>query len=212
METLGINTRPGSPAWKALLSRAVMALDEDMLSSYRKRKEALERKLERNLSENGLTVPPYDFYMVQEVLVEYDKCGMFMDAIRNCGGRESECIEARAWDADIRLVWDFVRERVKARMAARAVDIAQNAQDGLRRLVTDEDCKLNIKALKIALESVSPELYGGGAKGGEDDESEEGRKKLPMSGGIMINIIGDAAAKLEAPKAGSKSGGVYIDV
>ena len=213
METLEKNTRPGSSAWKALLGRAVLALAEEGISAYRKRKDALERKLERNLSETGLTVPPYDFYMVQEVLVEYDKCGIFTEAIRNCGAKESECIEARAWDADIKLVWDFVRERIKARLAARASDIAQEAQEGLRRLVTDEECKLNVKALKMALESVAPELYGGGAKGsGDEEESDDSRKKIPMSGGIMINIIGDAAAKLEAPKSGGKSGGVYIDV
>jgi hypothetical protein len=213
METLEKNTRPGSSAWKALLGRAVLALDEEGISAYRKRKDALERKLERNLSETGLTVPPYDFYMVQEVLVEYDKCGIFTEAIRNCGAKESECIEARVWDADIKLVWDFVRERIKARLAARASDIAQEAQEGLRRLVTDEECKLNVKALKMALESVAPELYGGDAKGsGDEEESDDSRKKIPMSGGIMINIIGDAAAKLEAPKGGGKSGGVYIDV
>lgn len=205
--------RPGSPAWNSLLGRAVLALDEEGISAYRKRKDVLERKLERNMSENGIVVPPYDFYMVQEVMVEYDKCGIFGEALRKCGGRESECIEARAWDADIKLVWDFVRERIKARLAARASDIAQEAQEGLRRLVTDEECKLNVKALKMALESVAPELYGGGAKGsGDEDESDDNRKKLPMSGGIMINIIGDAAAKLEAPKGGGRSGGVYIDV
>ena len=213
MDTQVRNERPGSPAWNALLGRAVLALDEEGISAYRKRKDALERKLERNLSENGLSVPPYDFYMVQEVLVEYDKCGMFTEAILNCGAKESECIEARAWDADIKLVWDFVRERIKARLAARASDIAQEAQEGLRMLVTNEKCELNIRAIKMALESVAPELYGGGAKGsGDEEESDDSRKKIPMSGGIMINIIGDAAAKLEAPKSGGKSGGVYIDV
>ena len=214
METLEKNTRPGSSAWKALLGRAVLALDEEGISAYRKRKDALERKLERNMNETGLTVPPYDFYMVQEVLVEYDKCGIFTEAIRNCGAKESECIEARAWDADIKLVWDFVRERIKARLAARASDIAQEAQEGLRMLVTNEKCELNIRAIKMALESVAPELYGGGAKGsGEEEEKDDTRKKVQNSGGIVININGEAAAKLiEAPKSGGKSGGVYIDV
>ena len=214
METLEKKKLPGSPAWEALLLRAEMALDEAGLAAYNKKKADLAKKLERNMEERGMKSLPYDFYMVQEVLVEYDRCGKFGEALRNCGGSESECLEARSWDMEIKLVWDFVKERIKARMAARAVDIAQEAQDGLRQLVTDESCKLDAKAIKMALESVAPDLYGGGGGGRRTEaEGEDARRKLPMSGGVTINVVGDAAAKLLLePKAGEKSGGVFIDV
>ena len=213
METPPHKDRPGSPAWKSLLARAQLALDEAALAAYRKRRDAQERRLARSMEEHGLKEAPYDFYMVQEVLVEYDRCGVFSDALRSCNGREGECIEARAWDADIRLVWDFVKARLKARMAARALDIAQEAQEGLRKLVTDEECGLNVKALKMALEGAVPELYGGGAKASEDGDEEGGAKRVPVGGGgILVKIVADAAAKLEAPKSGGRSGGVYIDV
>lgn len=203
--------RPGSPAWNALLSRAVMALDEEGLADYRRLKSSMARKLERNMKEHGLSKAPYDFYMVQEVLVEYDRCGVFSDALALCNGKESECIEAKAWDADIRLAWDFVKARLRERMAVRAGDIAQKAQDGLLRKVTDPDCKLDPKALKLAMETVAPDLYGGGSGSGGGDE-DDGRRRLPASGGIVINIVGDAAAKLAEPKSGGRVGGVYIDV
>ncbi|MBQ1344762.1 MAG: hypothetical protein IIY62_00225 [Kiritimatiellae bacterium] len=213
METPPHKDRPGSPAWKSLLARAQLALDEAALAAYRKKKDSLERRLARSMEEHGLKEAPYDFYMVQEVLVEYDRCGVFSDALRLCNGREGECIEARAWDADIWLVWDFVKARLKARMAARALDIAQVAQEGLGRLVADEECGLNMKALKMALEGAVPELYGGGAKASEDGDEEGGAKRVPVGGGgILVKIVADAAAKLEAPKSGGRSGGVYIDV
>lgn len=189
-----------------------MSLDDDALKSFEKDKAAKEGKFRRNMEKQGLIVPPYDFYMVQEVLVEYDRCGRFTDAIRKCGGREEECIEAKKWDAEIKLVWDFIEERIADRMRARAKEIAQDAQEGLRRLVTDDECKLNARAIKMALESTVPDLYGGGGGKAEAEDEEDGRRKLPMSGGIMINIIGDAAAKLVAPKEGGRAGGVFIDV
>ena len=214
METPPHKERPGSPAWKSLLARAQMALDEEALAAYRKRKDGLERRLARSMEEHGLKEAPYDFYMVQEVLVEYDRCGVFSDALRSCNGREGECIEARAWDADIRLAWDFVKARLKARMAARAMDIAQVAQEGLGRLVADEECGLNVKALKMALEGAVPELYGGGGKPSEAEDGDAGgAKRVPIGGGgILVKIVADAAKKLEAPKSGGRSGGVYIDV
>ena len=212
METADSKARPGSPAWNSLLSRALMALDEEGAAEYRRVKESMAKKLERNMRERGFVVPPYDFYMVQEVLVEYDRCGMFAEALKLCGGRESECIEARAFDADIRLAWDFVKARLKERMAVRAADIALYAQEGLQKKVTDAKCGLDPKALKLALENVAPELYGGKGGGGGSDEGEDSRKKPPAPGGIVINIIGDAAAKLAEPKSGGRAGGVYIDV
>lgn len=187
-----------------------MSLDDDALAAFESDKAAKERKYARNVK--GDEKPPYDFYMVQEILVEYDKCARLTEAVRKCGGNESECIEAKKWDAEIKLVWNFVEERIVDRMRARAKEIAQDAQEGLSQLVTDAECKLNPKAIKMALEGTVPELYGGGGgKAGADEEADE-RRKLPMNGGIMINIIGDAAAKLMEPKAGGRAGGVFIDV
>lgn len=201
----------GSPAWESLLARAVMSLDESEAAAHEKRRDECDRRYARRLEKAGLMVSPYDWYQVREVLVEYDRCGRFDEALRRCNGKESECLEAKSWDEDVRLVWDFLVRQSKERLAARASDIAQDAQEGLRRLVTDEACRLDTKAIKIALESAAPELYGGGGRG-DRGAGEEGPRRLPVGGGgIMINIIGDAAAKLMEPPKG-RSGGVFVDV
>lgn len=116
METTEKKDRPGSPAWKSLLGRAVMSLDDDALSAYRKSRTDMEAKLARSMEERGLASLPYDFYMVQEVLVEYDRCGVLSEAVATCGGKESECVEAGKFDADIRLVWKFVQDGVRGRL------------------------------------------------------------------------------------------------
>lgn len=136
----------------------MMSLDDDGQAAYRKREAAMARKYERNVAVCGK--PPYDFYMVQEILVEYDRTGRFSGSVLKCGGSESECIEAKKWDAEIELVWDFVERRLVDRMKARAKDIAQDAQEGLGRKVTDSKCRLDPKALELALERTVPEIYG----------------------------------------------------
>lgn len=202
--------KPGSPAWKSLLARAVMSLDEDGRAGFAKRCAESERKLARIREEGGEA--PYDFYMVQEVLVEYDRCCRFDEAARLCGARESECVAAKKLDAEIGLVWGFVEGNVMERMAARAKDIAQDAQEELGAAVRDGGRKSNVKALELALAGAAPGLYGRqGRGGGRDDDS--GARRLPSGGGgIMINVIGDAALKLLKPAVEGRAGGVFIDV
>ena len=202
--------KPGSPAWKSLLARAVMSLDEDELAAFEKEKAAKEKRYAQSVKDGEK--PPYDFYMVQEVLVEYDKTGYFDLAVRFCNGNESECVAAKKLDAEIGLVWKFVEGNVAERMKAQAMDIAQTAQTGLKAVVTDEKCKLNVKALELALAGTMPGLYGKQGRGGRSD-GDDGVKRIPAGGGgIMINIIGDAAMKLMKPAVEGRSGGVYIDV
>ena len=187
-----------------------MSLDEDGLASFERDRARKARRYEQSVKEGEK--PPYDFYMVQEVLVEYDRGGQFEAAVRLCGGSESECVAAKKVDAEIALVWDFVEANVVERIRARAKDIAQDAQSGLGRLVTDAKCKLNAKALELALTGVVPGLYSKQGRVGAS-EGDEGRRRLPAGGGgIMINIVGDAALKLLKPPTDGKSGGVFVDV
>ena len=187
-----------------------MSLDDDGQGWFAKKREESERR-DARMAESGETVPS-DFYMVQEILVEYDRCGQFEEAVRRCGGSASECVAAKKMDAEIRLAWDFVEGNIVERMKAKAKDIAQTAQDGLGRAVSDPDCKLNVKALELALAGTMPGLYGKPGRGVAVEEPDDGRRIPVGGGGIMINIIGDAAMKLLKPAVEGKSGGVYIDV
>ena len=187
-----------------------MSLDDDSLVAFEKERADKEKRYSQRMKENEK--PPYDFYMVQEILVEYDKCGYFEAAVKKCNGVESECVAAKKLDAEIKLVWEFVEGNIAERMKAKAKDIAQTAQDGLEKVLKDEKCKLNVKALELALAGTMPGLYGKQGRGGVAD-MDEGQKRIPVGGGgIMINIIGDAAMKLMKPAVEGKSGGVYIDV
>ena len=110
-------------------------MDDDGMAAYAKSQADMERKRERNLK-SGIEAE-YDFYMVQEILVEFDRCGVFCEAVAKCGGRESECLGARKADADIALVWDSIEGRIGERLKTRAMDIAQWAQAELGEAVRD---------------------------------------------------------------------------
>lgn len=174
--------------WNDLLSRAEGCLDEQGVAEYAKRKAASERKAARRRELTGSAKPPYDWWMVKSVLVEYDRCGRFAEAVRACGGREAEVLEAKRWSAEIGLVYDFVWERLRERMRLRARDIAMSAQDGLERAVTDDECKLSVKALELALERTVPELYGdpGKLNGGGRGSGAQVVYNLP---GLTLNLI-----------------------
>lgn len=131
----------------------------------------MERKWARLERDMGLKRPPYDFYMSQEVMVEYDKTNRFQQAIATIGAKENEVLESIAWSADLFIVREFIKSRLKDRMKMKATDIAMDAQEELGKVVTGRS-KTNPKGLALALEKTVPEIYGdpdkrgSGGKGG----------------------------------------------
>lgn len=150
---------PGSPEWHALLARAKTALDDHGAEAYAKRTAAMERKWARLERDMGLKRPPYDFYMSREVMVEYDRSNRFRPSVEKLGAKENEVIESFAWDADLFIVRDFIKSRLRDRMSMKAADIAMDAQEELGRVVTGSS-RVNPKGLALALEKTVPELYG----------------------------------------------------
>jgi len=76
--------------------------------------------------------------------------------------------------ADLNLVYTYIQRLVREAAEADAVETVQLAQDGQRRLLTEDDCKLNQRAVEVSLKATMRNVYGedgGGAGGGGRDKT-----------------------------------------
>jgi len=87
------------------------------------------------------------------VLLDFAAGGKYADSLAKHGLTALEFSTMRHKDHDLGLVWEAAK-RVKA------ADTAILAADGLRRLMTEEGCELNAKAVMFALERLDGKTYG----------------------------------------------------
>jgi len=99
----------------------------------------------------------------------------YTDALAKYGVSHLEFTAMRLKDKDFFAVFEAAKRIRDMRTAA-------NAQIGLDRLLTEDECGLNAKAVMFALERLAPERYGK-----QSDEADGGGKGVKAIYNITIN-------------------------
>ena len=180
---------PETREWTDLVGRVRCSMDEQELSALVKREAAMKAKYERLWKTTHRRKPPFDLAKVRDALVRYERSCVFSRAVKAAGCSEADVVEARKWDADVALVYDFILDRATEVMRLRARDIAVEAQEGLETAVTTEGCKLNVKALELALERGASEVYGDPGKKGAGGRTTKGAGVVYSLPNLTVNMI-----------------------
>lgn len=166
--------------WEQLLGYAELDLDERGEESWEKCKVSAEKKF-RRARERGLAVEfPVDG--VRAALVDY--YGIMVCGAEGPRGISAICARhgvttdalfvGQAYYPELRLVYDYVRNMGVKVAKARAVDIGIAAQASQERLVTEDGCELNQKAVELSLKATMRDVYGDGEKDGGASDAKKG--------------------------------------
>lgn len=194
--------------WETLWDRVRISFSDEDEDSYRRRLGTAEKKLKRM----GLAEIPVSVDAAKGAVLEYVQTQKFNKALEHHGLSYADFDLVVNLCPEVAMGVEYARRLRNSARAARAEKYADDAEELLARSAQGENVpKSSVTSAMFLLGKIEKERYGddvGRLKGGED-----GQKKLGAGGGgIMINIIGDAAAKLMKPAAVGHSGGVFIDV
>ncbi|MBQ4199003.1 MAG: hypothetical protein II649_03885 [Kiritimatiellae bacterium] len=179
-----------SVTWDELVELAEADLDENGLASLEKRRHVAEKKW-RRLKERGLPMR-IDFDGAKRGLVAYyADC---FDSVRTMGARKVfASVGARLVDytggvdfmPELWLAMDYICRHRRERDRILAEEAGSLAQESQMRLVTEEGCELNQKAVEVSLKATMKDVYGeekdGGGKGGS--------KVMYNLPGLTVNMI-----------------------
>ena len=175
---------PPVPAvsWEELLARAKASLDERGLERQAKREAAAERIRARN-ARNGVELK-FDGDGVRRALAAYycdivlgDRPRGYRKVFRDEGVVPSDLWLCEKVDADVMLVNEYVNAEMHRAMRADAEEAGRLAQMSQRRLVTEEGCELNQRAVEVSLKATMKDVYGDGA----DSSSQDSKKGISYS-------------------------------
>lgn len=169
-----VGSAAGVPAvgWDELLARAEAALDEQGLERRAKWEKTAGRYLAL-LGRRGIE-PKWNVGGVKRALAAYF-CDMVLGEGRPRGMRrvfaEEGVVLTDMWDSmnahpEIRLVYEYMRRQVKMAAEASAQDLVRQAQHSQERLVTEDGCELNQRAVELSLRATMKDVYGDGDGGG----------------------------------------------
>lgn len=182
----------GRIGFEELYQRAVSVLDEDGLVRLAKRKAAADR-LQRLMRESG-GHEVFDVAGVKLALCEYymgcadGVCGRgIRKTFAACGVRLSDLFGAMDRNHELRTVYEYVRNVRNEAARVEAEELGVVAQEGQRRLVTEDGCRLNQRAVELSLKASMGDVYGddgkdGGAKG-------DGKKVTYNLPNLTVNMI-----------------------
>lgn len=185
-------TKEEKAEWEDLRGRMLAWLDDTEAERFEKCKAVAAKKLRRR----GLSEPPIDKTAVIRFLLRYGKLDK---AQGKCAAevRIDKVMLLTAYD-----LWpecNFVRNYI-ARMRMRLhemenEDILEEARDGLRRLNTEDDCKVNAKTVMFTIAGLDRENFGK-----KDDAGSSGAKQqivynIPNLNMTMIMAPSELVAK-----------------
>lgn len=181
-------------AWSRLLKRAEMALDEQG-REHLARATAVADKLK---AKNGIEGEPAGTDGVRKALARYyaDVAGDggmlgFRKVFAECKVDPVDYFDLRELVPELRMVFNYILKFRDEMHKLEADEMGHLALDSQRRLVTEEGCELNQKAVELQLRASLKGVYG------NEDKSEKGGKS-----GVTYNLPGLTINMITAPVGG----------
>lgn len=197
---------PAVPAvsWEELVARASAALDERGEKAHQNRVDSAARISERN-AKRGVSVE-IDVDGVRRALTAYyadclsgGRQGV-MGVFAKAGVKYVDYRDGRALNPEFTLVMEYLKGVRDEVLRQSAEDLKSQAQDAQRRLVTQEGCELNQRAVELSLKATMRDVYGDG----EDSKGAAGRKPIIYNlPNLTLNMI-MSPAELAAKKLDGK--------
>lgn len=170
---------PPAVSWEELLARAEASLDENGVATQAKREAAAE-KCRARMEERGVR-PSWNLDGVRRALAEYYRdCVLgecergFRRVFAECGVHASDLFDAEGANPELRMVYEYIQKRRDEITRSEAKDLSRQAQAAQRRLVTEEGCDLNQRAVEVSLRATMKDIYGEDEKGGGGSDDKKG--------------------------------------
>lgn len=193
-----------SVTWDELVELAEADLDENGLASLDKRRHVAEKKW-RRLKERGLPMH-IDFEGAKRGLVAYyadcfDSARMkgVRKVFASVGARLVDYTGGVDYMPELWLAMDYISRHRKERDRLLAEEAGSLAQESQMRLVTEEGCELNQKAVEVSLKATMKDVYGEEKDGGD----KGGSKVMYNLPGLTVNMI-MSPEELAAKRLGGK--------
>lgn len=177
--------------WETLLGDALLSLDEQEEAQYAKRLEVAAKKLRRM----GLSAAPVDKAKVVRFLLAYLGTKRYRESLASAGLTFASALLAYDLWPESKTAMEYARRlKHREREEVGNDELVDAAREGLRRLVTDEECRLNQKAVTFTLERLSRKEFG------EERGEVSGGPRATVNynlPGLTVNLITAPAAALE---------------
>lgn len=187
-------------SWDELLARATAALDERGEEAHKKRVEAAARISARN-AKRGISVS-FDVDGVHRALTAYygDCLAGGKKGVMGVFAKEKvkyvDFRDGRALNPEFTLVMEYLKGVRDEVLRQSAEDLAAQAQDAQRRLVTEEGCELNQRAVELSLKATVKDVYGDGeGSGGGGDAKKAINYNFPNMSMTWIIAPSEISAK-----------------
>lgn len=188
------------PSWEDLVEMAEAALDDEGETKMEKRRRTAEKKIRRMKERKIREV--VDVGALRKGLCAYyadvtggGKVKGFRKVVSEFGVSVGDYFGgAEDRYADLKLVHEYIRGLMVAMAKDDAEETVMLAQAAQRRLITEEGCGLNQRAVEVSLKATMKDMYGPG-----DENGDEKRKPVVYNlPGLTLNMImspGELTAK-----------------
>lgn len=190
-------------SWEELVARAEAALDERGEEAHAKRVAAAERISARN-AKRGISVE-IDVEGVRRALAAYcSDClsgggAGVMGVFAREGVKYVDYRDGRALHPEFTLVMEYLKGVRDEIVRQSAEDLKSQAQNAQKRLVTEEGCDLNQRAVELSLKATMRDVYGDGeGSGGGGDAKKAISYSFPNMTVNWIMAPGELAKRVEA--------------
>lgn len=209
MGAMAKTAKTGNPTeagitWKELRSRAEASLDEQGLEDL-ERREGLVEKIRRRQERRGIRAD-VDVEGVKRALAAYHddcvlrKCELgFKRCFALCGVKCSDFMDGRQLWPEFETVMRYIVKRRNEIWKMEALELGGRAQEGQRRLVTEEDCGLNQRAVEFSLKASMGDVYGDGKT---ESGTGGGAKVVYNLPNLTVNMITAPVRPLELKPVG----------
>ncbi len=172
----------GSPSvtWEQLFGYAELDLDEKGEESWAKSQAAAKKKW-RRAKERGLAVS-FPVEKVKAALVDYygnrvggaERMRGISKIFAEHGVTTDALFVGQDYHPELRLVYEYITRASQKVTRARAIDTGYAAQLAQERLVTEEGCELNQRAVELSLKATVKDVYGDGEEAGGGSDAKKG--------------------------------------
>lgn len=203
-------TEDEAAKWADIVDRAYCALDDGGVERYEKRKAEIEAKKAR-MGAEGRRLPIYRAWCVQRALMLFAETFAYAESVKRSGAFRDEMLTAMEFDAEAKLVADYVRHLQKAEREFVNGDLVDKARGALGEIIEEGDEGKRSKAVTFALERLDRQHFAAewGKKGDMAQDGSSNRTVYRVSK-MNINVIG--GTKAEAAKIDLSDVCLPIDV
>ena len=198
----GAVSSPPAVSWGDLLAKAEGALDEKGLEAQERRKVTAGKYL-RKLAERGIS-PKWDLDGIRRALAAYyadyvlgDASLGFRRVFADCGVPCSDFLDARDAYPELRMVFEYIQAKRMELTQTEAEELSRQAQAAQKRLVTEEGCELNQRAVELSLKATMKGVYGDGEGASAADAKKSVTYSFPNMRATWIIAPPDMAKRLE---------------